>query len=216
MRRLSADTTPRAITGLLRSLLQCRRIIEQDPFDDRNWQAAVLDQVIVKLAEPEVFALSILVAPQQMHDLPFADDIADFLVRTRSRAGRFAFGRFAIESAGFHEIFDRLLEGPPTGVQIHIHADARRAIAREAQDLSLRRRSYPDKGRSASASLRRKAPSLRQTRRPRAGAESRRSNDSRSRAAESAREFLRVRGSAADLQSPREYKSSSIAGCRSE
>ena len=69
------------------------------------------------------------------------DDVADFLRGTRRRAGCFAFGRFAIESARFHEIFHRLLESPSAGVQIHIHADARGAITREPQNLSLRRAS---------------------------------------------------------------------------
>ena len=45
-----------------------------------------------------------------------------------------------IKTAGFHEIFDRLLETPSAGVQVHVHADARAAVAREPQDLSLRRR----------------------------------------------------------------------------
>jgi hypothetical protein len=42
-------------------LLQRGRIIEQDPFDHRDWQTAVLDQIIVELTETEIFALSILV-----------------------------------------------------------------------------------------------------------------------------------------------------------
>src|SRR5207247_1520318 len=77
-------------------------------------------------------------------------------------------------------------------------------------------RSCLDKVRSASASLRRKVPSLLRTRRPRVGGESHRSNALRWRAEENVREFLRGRGSVADLQLPREYRSSSIADCRSE
>lgn len=42
-------------------LLQRSRIIEQNPFDYRDWETAVLDQVIVELAESEIFALLILV-----------------------------------------------------------------------------------------------------------------------------------------------------------
>ena len=37
---------------------------------------------------------------------------------------------FAIESTPFHEILDRLFEGPFASVQIHIHANPGRAIAR--------------------------------------------------------------------------------------
>ena len=60
-------------------LLHRARIIEQNPFDYRDWQAAVLNQVIMELAEPEIIALSILITTKQIHDLPFADDVADFL-----------------------------------------------------------------------------------------------------------------------------------------
>jgi hypothetical protein len=62
-------------------LLNRSRIIEQHPFDYRNWQTAILDQVIVKLTEPEIFALFIFVAAEQIHDLPFAGDVTDFLRR---------------------------------------------------------------------------------------------------------------------------------------
>jgi hypothetical protein len=36
----------------------------------------------VKLAEPEIFTLSILVTAEQIQDLPFANDVADFLMWT--------------------------------------------------------------------------------------------------------------------------------------
>src|ERR1700736_5895126 len=49
------------------------------PSDHRHRQTAFLDQVVVKLSESEIFTLSIFVTPEQIHDLPFADDVADFL-----------------------------------------------------------------------------------------------------------------------------------------
>src|SRR5438128_2396983 len=94
----------------------------------------------MELTEPEIFACSIFVATEQIHDLPFADDVADFLSWTRSCSGRFPFGCFAIQAAGVHEIFDRLFETPPAGVQIYINTNARGAVTRQAQDLSLCRR----------------------------------------------------------------------------
>src|SRR3989442_1163518 len=48
-----------------------------------------------------------------------------------------ALRRFAIESAGVHEIFHGLFEAPAASVQIHIDSDARCTITRQAQDLSL-------------------------------------------------------------------------------
>jgi hypothetical protein len=45
--------------NLLHRLLHRVRIIEQNPFDYRDWQTAVLDQVIVELTKPKVVALSI-------------------------------------------------------------------------------------------------------------------------------------------------------------
>src|SRR5438132_2469070 len=58
-----------------------RRIIEQDPLNNRQRQAAILNQIVMKLAEPEIFARLVAITPEQIHDLPFADDEADFLVR---------------------------------------------------------------------------------------------------------------------------------------
>ena len=65
----------------MQRLLQRRRVVEENPFDDRQRQAAVLDQVVVKLSEAEVRALFFTVASEQIHNLPFADDVADFLCR---------------------------------------------------------------------------------------------------------------------------------------
>src|ERR1043166_8771251 len=106
-----------------RRFLQRSRIVEQNPFDYRNWQAAILDEVIMKLPQSETFALPVFVAAEQIHDLPFADYVADFLCRTRRCPGSFAFRCFAIQSAGVHEIFDRLLKTPSAGVQVYIYAD---------------------------------------------------------------------------------------------
>jgi hypothetical protein len=64
-----AATTPRPITGLFRSLLQGGRIVEQHPFDNRQRETSVFDQVIVELTELEIVALSVLVTAEQIHDL---------------------------------------------------------------------------------------------------------------------------------------------------
>src|SRR4029077_4571937 len=53
--------TLRMVISLLHRLLHRVRIIEQDPFDYRDWQTAVLDQVIVELTKPKIVALSIFV-----------------------------------------------------------------------------------------------------------------------------------------------------------
>jgi len=95
---------------------------------------------MVELPKVEVFALSVFVTAEEIHDLPFAGDVADFLRGTRSCPCRFALGRFAVQSAGIHEIFDRLLESPSAGVEIHVNSNASSTIAGQAQNLSLRRR----------------------------------------------------------------------------
>src|SRR6266576_3259971 len=69
-------------SSLFHCFLQGGRIIEQNPFDDRHRQTSVLDQVVMELAEAEIFALSIFVTAEQIHDLPFANDVADLLMRT--------------------------------------------------------------------------------------------------------------------------------------
>ena len=58
------------------------RIVQENPFDDRQRQTAIFDQVVVELAKPEIIALAIFVTAEQVHDLPFADDVADLLGRT--------------------------------------------------------------------------------------------------------------------------------------
>jgi len=57
-RSFGVASTEAATRYLFQRLLNRSRIIEQHPFDYRNWQIAILDQVIVKLAEPEIFAPS--------------------------------------------------------------------------------------------------------------------------------------------------------------
>src|SRR5207248_10654997 len=106
--------------SLLRRLLHPIRIIEQNPFDYRDWQTAVLDQVSVELTKPKIVALSIFVAAEQIHDLPFAGDVSNFLRWACSRTGCFAFGCFAIQSTRVHKILDGLFESPSAGVQIYI------------------------------------------------------------------------------------------------
>src|SRR5438270_391067 len=113
-----------------RRLLEIRWIVQHDPLDDRNRKRAARDEIIVKLSEAEGGAFRFAIAAEELHDLPFADDIADLLRGIGSSAGSFAGRRFAIESAALHEVLHRLIERPDAGVQIHIHADASRAIAR--------------------------------------------------------------------------------------
>ena len=64
-----------------RRLLKRGRVVEQDPFNHGNWQTAILNKIIVELAEPKIVAVFIFVTAEQIHDLPFADDVADFLCR---------------------------------------------------------------------------------------------------------------------------------------
>src|ERR1700730_10718910 len=77
---------------------------------------------------------------EQIHDLPFADDVTDFLGRARGRPGSFTFCRFLVQPAGFHKIFYRLIERPLAGVQIHIYTDARGPVTGQSQSLPLPRR----------------------------------------------------------------------------
>src|SRR5262249_10580306 len=116
-------------SSLFRCLLQRTRIIKVDPFDDRNWQAAVFDQVIVELTQPEIVALFIFITAEQIHDLPLPGYVTDFLCWTGGCPSRFAFGRLPIQPAGIHEIFYGLFETPSAGVQIYINSDARGPIA---------------------------------------------------------------------------------------
>jgi hypothetical protein len=69
----------RMVISSFHRLLHRTGIIEQNPFDYRDWQTPVLDQVIVELTKPKIVALSIFVAAEQIHDLPFAGDVANFL-----------------------------------------------------------------------------------------------------------------------------------------
>src|SRR6266404_494417 len=123
----------------LQRLINRRSIIQQNPLDNRQRQAAILDQVVVKLAEAEVLARSVAILSQQSHNLPLAGHVINLLRRTGGRAGRFTFGGFAIQAARLHEIFHGLLERPPAGVQIYIYSNSGRAITRQPQHLSLRR-----------------------------------------------------------------------------
>src|SRR6266513_4603994 len=116
-------------------LLQIRRIVKQYPLSNRDRQRSVRDQVVVKLSEAEARAFRIAVAAEELHDLPFADHVADLLRWIGGRARSFTGRRFAIESAALHEMPDGSIERPDAGVQIHVDADSRGAIAREPQDL---------------------------------------------------------------------------------
>src|SRR5437870_1142871 len=119
-----------------RRRLEIRWIIEQDPLMDRYRKRSAGDQIVVKLAETKGGTFRVAITTEESHDLPFAGDVADLLRRIDGCAGRFAGRRFAIESAAFHEVFDRLIERPFAAVQIHIDTDARGAITSQAQDLS--------------------------------------------------------------------------------
>src|SRR5438477_8046370 len=94
----------------------------------------------MELAEPERGAFVIAVAAEDSLDLPLAGDVADLLRRTRGGARGLAGCRFFIEAAAVHEVLDGLRERPASGLQIHVDADARRAITREPKDLRLSRR----------------------------------------------------------------------------
>src|SRR5882724_8417020 len=60
-------------------LINRRRIVQQDPLNNRKRQAAILDQVVVKLAQAKVCALLVAIFPQQPQDLPLADHVGDLL-----------------------------------------------------------------------------------------------------------------------------------------
>ena len=83
----------------------------------------------MELTEAKACAHFVAVFAQQIHDLPFARNVPDFLGWIGGGAGCFSFGCFVIEAACLHEVVNRLLEVPFAGVQIYIYPDARRAIA---------------------------------------------------------------------------------------
>src|SRR3982751_460596 len=58
--KTSRPVTP-TILNLLHRLLHRSWVLEQNPFDHGNWKAAIFDQVIVELTEPEIFADAIFV-----------------------------------------------------------------------------------------------------------------------------------------------------------
>src|SRR5216683_447720 len=129
-RRLRTSTS-------LQRLVQRRRIVQQDPLNNRKRQAAILDQVVVKLAQAEVSSLLVAIFSQQPHNLPLANHVGNLLRWTRSRAGSFTRCGFAIQAASFHEVVYCLIKSPLAGVQIHIHANSRGAVTREPEYLSL-------------------------------------------------------------------------------
>src|SRR5581483_1138260 len=59
--------------------LQVRRIVEQDPFEHRNRQRTVGDQIVVELTEAELRSFDIAIAAEQPHDLPLSCHVADLL-----------------------------------------------------------------------------------------------------------------------------------------
>src|SRR5262245_38403473 len=91
----------------------------------------------MKLAQTKICPLLILVLPEQTHDLPLAHHVRDLLGRTCGSACCFTRGRLTIQSSSFHEVLHRLVEGPPSRMQIHIYSDSRCAISRKPKDLSL-------------------------------------------------------------------------------
>src|SRR5581483_1231635 len=126
--------------ALVQRLIQSGTIIEQDPFHHRKRQASALQQVVMKLAEPEFVCHAVLVAAQQAHDLPLANHVGNLLRRLAGGAGSLALRGFAIQATRLHEVADRALEVPLAGVQVHVHPDARRAVAGEPEYLPVPRR----------------------------------------------------------------------------
>src|SRR5437016_3092004 len=123
--------------ALLDCLAHGTLVIEHQPFDNRERQGSVADQLIVKCAEAEICSFPVPIAPQQPHDLPLARDVRDLLRGAGRRARRLALGRFAVEATGFHEVLHCLLEAPSTGVQVDVDSDARGTITAEPEDLAL-------------------------------------------------------------------------------
>src|SRR5438093_13225177 len=91
----------------------------------------------MELTKPEVIALVIFVTAEQIHDLPFAGDVADLLRWAGNCSRCFALRCLTIQSACVHEIFDGLLKTPSAGVQIHINSNASSALAGKTKNLSL-------------------------------------------------------------------------------
>src|SRR6185295_1981816 len=116
------------------------RIIEHEPLDNRQRQASVADQLIVKRTQAKSGSLPVAIAPQQAHDLPLPHHVPDLLRRLRRGSGCLAFRGLAIESSSLHEVPDRLLEAPASGLQVHIHSDPGGTIPAQPQHLSLRGR----------------------------------------------------------------------------
>src|SRR5438105_15876878 len=74
--------------ALLDCLAHGTLVIEHQPFDNRERQGSVADQLIVKCAEAEICSLPVPIAPQQPHDLPLARDVRDLLRAAGRSAGR--------------------------------------------------------------------------------------------------------------------------------
>lgn len=50
--------------GLFQRLIQRRPIIQQNPFNDRQWQTPVFDQIVVILTKTEVRPLLVTIPPK--------------------------------------------------------------------------------------------------------------------------------------------------------
>jgi Transposase DDE domain group 1 len=104
--RLFAQFWPQR--GLSQRSVEGGRVIEHQPRDHGERQAAIGDELVVEF-------------PQHVGDL----------LRGRCRgASGLALGGFAIQAAGRHEVFHRFLECPLARVQVDVRADARRAVVR--------------------------------------------------------------------------------------
>src|SRR5947209_18804743 len=53
--------------ALFQGSLDGRRIIEQNPFNNRNWQTSVLNQIVMELPEPEIRTFFVMIFPEQIH-----------------------------------------------------------------------------------------------------------------------------------------------------
>src|ERR1700685_588562 len=94
----------------------------------------------MELFQAKLCGFAVTVLAEQAHDLEFTSDISHLLCGIARRPRGFARCRFVIEPARVHEIIYRLIECPPAGMKVHIDSDARGAIPRQPENLTLGRR----------------------------------------------------------------------------
>src|SRR5437879_12405571 len=89
--------------ALLDCLVHGTLVIKHQPFDNRERQGSVADQLIVKCAESETCSFPVPIAPQQPHDLSLSRDVRVLLLESGCRYRSLAIVRFQVESTRFHE-----------------------------------------------------------------------------------------------------------------